>query len=65
MTQSPLRAVAAYCLQVLLQTPGSLLLLCFFVRAGVLPPGFAYSPSVSGLLALASLVWSVMKTVPV
>lgn len=53
--------------QVSLQTPGSSLPLCFFGRAGVLPPGFAYCSSVSALLALAlaSLVWSVMKAVPV
>lgn len=52
--------------QVSLQTLGSSLYLCFFGRAGVLPPWFTYAFSVSGLLtSLASLAQSVMKAVPV
>lgn len=49
--------------QVSLQTLGSSLL-CFFGRAGVCSPWFAYR-SVLGLLTLASLALSVMKAVPV
>lgn len=68
MIQSPLRGMAASCLQFKCHCKHQVPRCCCasLGRAGLLPAGFAYSSPVSGLvmLALVSLVWSVMKAVP-
>lgn len=69
MIQSPFIGMAGSCLQFKYHCKHQVPRCCCAAlgQAGLLPAGFAYSSSVSGLVmpALASLFWSVMKPVPV